>query len=162
MSSVNITPGIVRFGPCRAIGLSFKIGKERPDFGAFWDQLMKRHGEIGATDDGRYFGLCRCIPGATDGTWEYVPAAESSAKVPQGMVEVNIPECEYASIEVQGLEKVKDAWGAVHRGAAKLPGYETWCGEKGCECATHPSFEYYPADFPQTQRLYLYVPLKRV
>lgn len=157
-------PEVRTFGPCRVIGVSYVAGKGNCDFAGVWaKRLMPRMGEIGKVATPGYFGICRCIPGATDGTWEYVAAVEAKADaaVPAGMVAIQIPACEYAVFAVKSLTEIGAAWPAATKVAGEMEGFEPCCGAKGCQCATHPAFEYYPPGFQGDGGLYLYIPIRR-
>jgi predicted transcriptional regulator YdeE len=160
MSNVTITPKT--FGPYRAIGLSYKVSGGQPDFQGLWQRFMQM--AQGLVSKSVYcFGICRCIPGATDGSWEYIAAGQVSddAKVPDGLTEVRIAGGEYATTEVQGLSSIGQAWDAMRNAAGSIPGAKAYCGPDGCDCANHPSFELYSPDFEQTQRVGIYVPFRR-
>lgn len=64
-------PETKQLGPYRVIGMSV-VDKDSSAFKALWEQFIQRIGEIEQAGDGQFFGLCRCWPGATDGTFEYV------------------------------------------------------------------------------------------
>ncbi len=154
---------IREFGPYRIVGLSYVGKNENNEVPQLWEQkLMPLWKEIEAPEKPAAFGICRCVPGATDGTFEYVAAVEAApgAAVPEGMVAVEIPKCEYAVIPVAGLSEIRQAWSVVPAKLAEAPDREAFCGPAGCECATHPCFEYYPPDFESSGRLFLYIPLR--
>jgi Uncharacterized protein conserved in bacteria len=155
---------IKEFGPYRIIGLSYVGNGENYDFGQMWErQLMPRWKEIDAPERASAFGVCRCIPGKTDGTFEYVAAVEAkaAAAVPEGMTAVDIPKADYVVIPVATLAEIRQAWGAVPEKLAGLSDWTPYCGPNGCECSTHPGFEYYPPEFEGNGPLFLYIPVKR-
>ena len=92
------------------------------------------------TDGVKYFGVCRCLPGVKDGTWEYLATVEVPAgtRAPEGLKEVDIPRGEYLVGDVASLKEIGAAWQTVPKAAAELKGYGTYCGPSGCECAQHP------------------------
>lgn len=155
---------IVEFGPCRAIGVNHIGDNRNNELPRLWhEKLLPRISEIDKPADGVALGVCRCVAGATEGRFEYIAAfqATETSPVPAGMMELRIPRCHYAIFEVAGLADLPKAWTQIQ---AAMPAQKIWegcCGPKGCECATHPSFEYYPPTFGQDGKLLLYVPVKR-
>jgi predicted transcriptional regulator YdeE len=155
---------IKQFGPYRIIGMSYVGKNENNEVPQLWErELMPRSKEIQTPERSSAFGICRCIPGKTDGTFEYVAAVEANAEaaVPDGMVAVEIPKSDYVVIPVSGLGEVRQAWGKVPEKLAGLTGWSPFCGPAGCECASHPCFEYYPPEFEGNGPLFLYIPVKQ-
>lgn len=152
---------IVEYGPVRAIGMSRVAKADGGDFPKLWEEFMMAAGSLPRLD-GTAFGFCRCVPGKTDGTFEYVAsiAVPTDAKVPAGMIEVSVPRCDYAVFDVAGLKDIGQAWQNVPKAMAALDKWDPYCGPKGCECATHPCFEMYPRTFMDDGKLALYVPVK--
>lgn len=109
------------------------------------------------------FGVCRCLPGVTDGSFEYIAEMEAIAQapVPSGMMEVILPESDYAVFEVNGLEHVGQGQAIFTVWQEANPGREGYCTPTSCNCATHPSFELYPSSFPADGRLSIYFPVRR-
>jgi hypothetical protein len=60
-----------------------------------------------------------------------------------------------------GRAELPAAWGRVHALVAAQQEWQPYCGPKGCQCAVHPSFEYYPGSFAQDGKLFVYVPVKK-
>lgn len=165
--SQGIEAEIVQFGPYRVIGLNY-IGKnENMEIPALWHGeggFISRMGEIEALPgDCISFGLCRCVPDATDGSFEYIAAlpAKPDAPIPSGMVEASIPACTYAVFEVECLAELSQAWVKIPIWLQEHPEWKGYCiGPDECDCANHPNFELYPADFTPTGKLYVYVPVQ--
>lgn len=155
-------PAIRTFGPYHTVGLSYIAGNGNVDFPGVWDRLMKQIIGVLPTEGVRYFGVCRCLPGVKDGTWEYLATIQVPAgtKAPAGLKEVDIPRGAYLVGEVASLKEIGAAWQSLPKTAAEMKDYGTYCGPAGCECAQHPSFELYESDFSKTGKLAVYVPLK--
>ena len=155
-------PQIVEFGPYRVIGMSL-IGKpESMDFSGLWQKLHPRWGEIASLPEVGFFGVCRCIPGVTDGSFEYIaclPVADDAA-VPEGMVEAQIGKATYAAFEIDGLAQVSAGYEAAGKWIAEHPSWESCCCEGNCDCAHFPWFELYPPDFHPQGKLFIYAPLR--
>lgn len=152
------------FGPRRAIGLSMIARGGSGDFSSLWhDQFLPRADEIAHPDQAAAFGVCRCVPGAADGSFEYLALLEATAdaSIPAGMVAVDLPQSHYAVFEVPGLDAISTVWGQASQAIADQEVWKPYCGPAGCQCATHPGFELYPSDFQQTRRLVIYVPVYR-
>lgn len=158
-------PSLTEFGPYRIIGMNY-IGKnENKEIPEFWEhRFLPRMDEVVKPTQNRFaFGVCRCIPGATDGSFEYIAAAETTldAALPKGMLELTISKCQYAIFAVASLEQLGKAWGDAQAWFGTHPEWENHCGPTGCNCATHPSFELYPPEFDGNGPLYLYFPVRR-
>jgi predicted transcriptional regulator YdeE len=150
---------ILEFGPFEVAGVSY-IGKnEAGEIPALWNAELF----AGADPAKGCFGICRCVPGRTDGTFEYIAAiqprdgAESGASMPR----LTIPRGVYAVFGVPSLAEIKPAWQRAAAEVAELKGWEPYCGKEDCECATHPSFEYYAPGFCGDGRLEILMPLRR-
>jgi predicted transcriptional regulator YdeE len=155
---------VVEFGPFRAIGVSCIPKNASEELPQLWkQQIGPRYGEIRKPPHAVALGICRCVPGATDGSFEYIAAFEATADapIPAGMIEVHLPRCDYAVFEVASLAEVGAAWRGVPAAMAAQHDWEPYCGSNGCQCATHPGFEYYPRTFPKDGRLQVYVPVRK-
>jgi len=156
---------IVQFGPSRAIGLSC-IGAAPEDFSAVWGGeagFVARRGEVTSpADAGFTVGICRCVPGLTDGRFEYIAARPAAAgtPIPEGMIEATLAGGTYAVFPVAGLADRMRGWGAGQEWFAAHPEWTGYCNEQGCDCATHPGFELYPPDFTPEKELFIYVPIR--
>ncbi len=155
---------VKQFGPYHIIGMSYVGKNENNEIPRLWErQLIPRCKEIETPERASAFGICRCVPGMTDGTFEYIGAmeAKAGAAAPDGMVAAEIPRADYVVIPVAGLSEVRQAWGKIPELLAGLTEWTPLCGPEGCECATHPSFEYYPPEFQGEGPLFLYIPVKK-
>lgn len=156
-------PRVAEFGPCRAIGMRYVGKNEQGEIPALWHQgFMPRMGEIAPLEGGA-FGVCRCLPGATDGSFEYIAAlraGEGGPPAPEGMVEVSIPRAQYVIFHVRHLGEIHQAWEYLRNWFPEHPEWEAYCGPSGCGCAEYPTFEYYPPDFGEGKPLYLYAPVR--
>lgn len=155
-------PQIIEFGPYRAIGMS-ENGKG--DFAALWERFMPRVGEITMPAASAFsFGICRCLPGATDGKFEYVAAIPAAAdtQIPEGMIEVPITACTYVVFPVASLAELPGKWEQSFKWFAEHPEWQGYCHPDNCDCANHPSFELYPADFSSNGKLFIYLPIQPV
>ena len=155
---------IVEFGPVRAIGMAMRGLPGKSDFAGFWQKgFGSRMGEIQHPKGCMMFGVCRCIPGATDGTFEYVAMMEATADapVPAGMVEIVLPRCTYAAFAVESYAKFHEAWVGSREALLGQKEWKKFCGPDGCECATHPAFEYYPPDSYKTGKAWVYKPVRK-
>lgn len=157
-------PALVKFGPCRVIGARC-VGKDSQEFTALWERdFLPRLGEIMPLAGAQgLFGLCRCLPGASDGSFEYIAAMAVSddAPIPDSMVEAHIAAADYVIFPVNGLDAVMDAWGRLGPWLDEHPEWEGYCTPAGCDCLTHPSFEYYPPTFGEDGKLSVYMPIRK-
>lgn len=153
---------ILEFGPFRAAGLAYRGKNESSEIPQLWDRLVPHIHELAEPETG-FFGICRCIPGVKDGTFEYIAAMQprAGAVLPEGFVEVEIPRGVYAVYGAEGLEKVKETWMEAGRKTGELKEWVGYCGAEGCECATHPGFEYYRPGYPGCGRLEILLPVRR-
>ena len=165
MSSAD--PQIVEFGPYRVIGMSCVSKNENGEFSRLWDApdgFLARKAEVQTASAGHaLFGLCRCVPGVTDGSFQYIAAAPATRKaaVPEGVVEASIAGCTYAGFQVSSLAEISQAWAQTGAWMEAHPEWEPYCGPDGCDCENHPSFELYPPDFCEKGELFVFVPLRK-
>lgn len=155
---------IIGFGPFRIIGISYTGKSENREIQELWDRkFLPRLEEIQKPSAYAGFGVCRCVPGLTDGTFEYIAAIEAGANspVPEGMMELEIPRGDYAVFPVPNLSEIKQGWQSAAQAVAAAREWEAYCGPAGCECATHPCFEYYPPDFKGDGPLFVYMPVRK-
>jgi predicted transcriptional regulator YdeE len=148
------------FGPCRIIGMNY-IGQD-PDnnIPQLWSRFCARVSEIDKPKEGAGFGVCRCLPGGTG--FEYVAAVEATqnAKVPDGMMAVDLPRCDYAVFQVPEIPEVRNVW---RSSSAELDASQEWaryCGPSRCDCASHPAFEYYQPGYRGNGPFFIYLPVK--
>lgn len=160
----SMEPQIVEFGPYHAIGMRYVGKNANNEIPKMWEeQFIPRAGEIARPEGpSGAFGVCRCLPGVTDGSFEYIAAFQASedASVPEGMVAVEVPKGLYAAFEVPSLAQIGQAWHAAPCWFEKSEKWEGRCGPGGCECDEYPCFEYYPPDFDGAGKLYIYMPVK--
>ncbi|MEN6544451.1 MAG: GyrI-like domain-containing protein [Armatimonadia bacterium] len=164
MSQPN-EPQVVEFGPYRAIGTRYVGKNENREITAMWDRdFLPRMAEVKPPLSGPHlaFGLCRCLPGVTDGSFEYIAAviAADDAPVPEGMMEATVAGGTYVAFPAESLEVLTEAWQALPQWLAAHPEWEGYCGKDCCDCDTHPSFELYPEDFGEKGKLFVYMPIK--
>jgi len=152
------------FGPVRAIGVRYAGKNENQEIMKLWGEFVPRMKEIAAPEGGVGFGICRCLPGVKDGSFEYIAALQAlpDAPVPEGMVALDIAACEYF---VERFEKVPDYRKAWEQAAGKLAADTEWMGyctgPDNCRCAEHPCFEYYPPEFRGDGPMHIYLPVHR-
>lgn len=154
---------LVEFGPYRVIGCRCAGKNENGEFSLLWGDFLQRMPEV-VKPEGADFsvGLCRCLPGVSDGSFEYIAAvpATADAPVPAGMVEVQVAAATYVVFPIASLADIMRGWEQVGPWLESHPEWEGYCGPAGCDCATHPSFELYPSTFPQDGKLYIYMPVR--
>ena len=157
-------PVIAAYGPQRIIGMSYVGKNEHGEIPELWGKtFIPRMQELGCDGDpGIAVGICRCVPGKTDGTFEYIAGCTVSATtvIPTGMIEVTIPQEQYLIIPVPTLSQIGDAWNYTRNWFGEHPEWDAYCGPDGCDCVKHPSFELYPPEFNGEGPLFLYMPLK--
>lgn len=157
---------ILEFGPQRIMGMSVVTANANGECAALWGNeggFANRMNEVKPPDTGApCFGVCRCVPGITDGRFEYIAAVSASADavLPEGMVELTLPKTQYLCITVPSLEQIGAAWNYMGQWCAENPKWRGYCDQTGCECTEYPAFEYYTAEFFTTKKLYVYVPIR--
>lgn len=162
-----IEPQIVEYGPYRVVGMQYLGKNENGEITEMWggkDGFISRMNEIQPlTGECITYGLCRCRPGVTDGSFDYVAAAPvaEDAPIPEGMVEASIGAHTYAVVTVQGLDQIGQAWNDSHQWLASNSEWESCCSEGNCECAKYPFFELYPSDFCTKGELFIYLPVRK-
>jgi len=156
-------PQIVEFGPYRVIGMRYAGKNAQDEVKALWETFFPRMGEVERPAGCGYaFGLCRCLPGVTDGSFEYIAAlpATPEAPMPEGMVEAPVAAASYVAFPVPSLAVIKQAWDALGPWIAAHPEWEPYCGLTACQCPTHPTFELYPPDYTGGA-FFIYMPVRR-
>jgi len=154
---------VIEFGPKRGIGVSM-LASSGADFSGLWqNQIVPRNKEVAQPPGAVCFGVCRCVPGATDGTFEYVALLEATADapVPPGMIAIDIPRGHYAVFEAAGFDRIGAVWHSVPAAMAAQTEWKPRCGPQGCDCAHWPSFEYYPPEPGHQAKALIYVPVSR-
>ena len=158
-----VEPIMAEFGPQRVIGMAYVGKNEQGEIPALWEKtFMPRWNELGCTNGpGGTFGICRCVPGVTDGSFEYIAACgvDETQSVPEGMIELRLAQSQYLVITVPELAQIGAAWAYPVTWLSDHPEWEPYCGPNGCQCPTHPGFELYPSDFGKNGQLFLYIPL---
>lgn len=165
--AVPFDTDIISFGPTRIMGISIITSNQNGEVPALWHQdggFAARMHEVQQPAEGApCYGVCRCAPGITDGRFEYIAAASASAEamLPEGMVELTIPEAIYLVITVPGLAQIHAGWEYVGQWFEANPEWKGFCDSDQCECIAYPSFEYYTSEFFVTNKLYVYVPIRK-
>ena len=105
----------VTFGPCRIIGMRYVGDGVNNEIGQLWTQFCARIDEIERPEQAAGFGVCRCSPGANGRFGDYVAAvtAKDDAKIPEGMIAVDLPRCNYAVFTVPEIPEVAMCGGLV-------------------------------------------------
>jgi predicted transcriptional regulator YdeE len=150
------------FGPYRAIGVRYAGKNQNQEITELWGRFLPTRNAIAMPENAGAFGVCRCLPGVKDGSFEYLAAfaAVPEATVPGGMVEVDIPRGEYFVHRCESIQDSQQAWQEAAKTLAASPEWVGFCnGPDDCQCATHPCFEYYPPEFSGTGPFYLYLPV---
>jgi predicted transcriptional regulator YdeE len=165
MSQLSLEPQIIEFGPYRVIGIA-RVAKGGPDCKAAWDApdgFLAHMDEITTECEGFSVGICRCLPGVTDGSFEYIAArpVQLQATIPDGMAEVQLGGGTYLVFPVASLTEISQAWPYAISWLESHPEWTPFCGKEGCDCAHYPSFELYPPEFDGNGPLYLYFPVRK-
>jgi predicted transcriptional regulator YdeE len=157
-------PEIKEFGPYRLIGMNYRGKNGNREIPQMWcDKFLPRMDEVARPREHRYaFGVERCIPGANDGSFEYIAAAETTedAAVPDGMMGMTIPRCLCAIFKVADLAGIGNAWSDAQAWFASNREWERYCDPANGPCECH-GFELYPPEFDGNGPLYLYFPARR-
>lgn len=155
----TMEPKIVTRPAFKTVGLSYVGKNQNGEIPQMWSVFNQRMGEIKASSEEEYFGLCFSEPkGAKEGEFEYVSAAlvADAKDIPDGMVYREVPELKYAVFTHHGkLDKLGETYGYI---------YNTWLPQSGYKL--HPSkfdMEVYDEDFAQGKdesKFYIYVAIQ--
>jgi len=155
----TMEPKIVTRPAFKAIGMSYVGKNENDEIGQMWGVFNQRMGEIKASSNEEYLGLCFSNPeGAKEGEFEYVSAAlvADGKGIPEGMVYREVPEYKYVVFTHHGkLDKLRETYEYI---------YNTWLPQSGHKL--HPSkfdMEVYDKDFAiekDESKLYIYVAIQ--
>ncbi len=166
MSQSASEPRFIEFGPYRVIGVG-RVAKGSPDCVAAWDDgsgFIARMGEVEPSEGADFLvGMVRCIPGVTDGSFQYIAArpAKPDAAIPSGMIEALIAAGTYAVFPINGLAELGPGWGRAIAWLEAHPEWLTYCNKDGCDCANHTSFEFYPPSFGEDGKMFIYFPVRK-
>lgn len=165
MDQQAASPRIVTFGPYRVIGVRCVSANAQGEFSRLWERdLLPRVREIVKPESGDFLvGLCRCVPDARDGVFEYLAGAPATpeAPIPEGMVEASIAAGTYVVFPVAGLHEIMQGWRQLTPWLEAYPEWTGYCSPSACHCATHPAFELYPSTFCADGRLFIYMPIRK-
>ncbi len=151
-------------GPFRAIGVRRIAKNQNEGMEQLWREFVPNCGAISMPPDSAAFGICRCIPGVKDGSYEYIAAfqATDAGPVPEGMTEVQIPRGEYLVHRFHSDDGYLKGGQAAVAALNADPSWKGFCnGPDDCQCAAHPCFEYYPPEFRGSGPVYIYLPVQR-
>ncbi|HEY3376286.1 MAG TPA: effector binding domain-containing protein [Armatimonadota bacterium] len=163
--NVNAVPQLVEFGPYRVIGTRYAGKNEHNEIPTMWQRdFLPRMQEVVKADGADFsVGLCHCLPEVRDGSFEYIAAVPTTADapIPAAMVETRIAAATYIAFPVASLAELKQAWELLAPWLEAHPEWEGYCTPNGCDCATHPGFELYPATFGVDGKLFIYLPVRK-
>lgn len=155
---------IAAFGPFHAVGMRYAGKNENKEIMQLWGEFLPRRTAIAMPEGASAFGVCRCLPGVKDGSFEYVAAfeAKADAPAPEGMMPLDIPQGDYFVHRFESVQECKKAWQEAAGTLAADTQWTNYCnGPDDCQCEAHPCFEYYPPEFNGTGPVYLYLPVRR-
>jgi predicted transcriptional regulator YdeE len=138
---------LAKFGPCRVIGMNYIGDAPQDEIGLLWRRFCDRLVEIKRTDHSAGFGICRCLPRRDAPiVAEYIVGVDAvdTWPLPGGMIETGIPRSDYAVFEVPEVARVRDVSLRAQMDIDASAKWARFCGPRGCECHSHPAFEYYP------------------
>ncbi len=161
-------PEVVEFGPFRVIGMRYAGKNENGEIAALWhneEGIMSRIDEIVKPADFKNiaFGICRCLPGATDESIEYIAGFPTTidAPIPDGMVDAQIASGTYVVYPTRNIHEIMLAFEQFAAWLEYYPEWINYCNDDSCECHTHPSFELYPESFCNDGKLFVYIPIHK-
>lgn len=140
------------------VGISVRTGMQQAmkDCPTLWHETFgPRMCEVGGCGSESY-GVSWVVDEHT-GTFDYWAAVplNQGGQIPEGMATTTLPAGLYAELAIPSLEKLQEAYMTIWE--KWLPGQSDYTAN-----AAAPSYELYPADYMQTNRLVLYFPVKAV
>ena len=140
----------------KVMGMKYRGKNENQEIAQMWGELNKRANEIPMQGECAY-GVCLMVNDAPEGVFEYIAGfkVDAGAKVPEGMVVVDVPENRYAVFE--------------HHGAIQLLGntynsiINEWFPRSGMKPTGGYDMEVYDErfkDFAPDSVFYIYEPVK--
>jgi predicted transcriptional regulator YdeE len=148
-------PRVVKKKAFRVVGMEWSSGRSEGNIPQLWERFIPREDEIqGKSEPTVSYGLCIS---SANGDFTYVAGFESSEeKVPQGMIEISVPEQQYAVFTHTGkVSLISETFEMI---------YSKWLPLNNLEPAKEINFELYDErfitpDHDDTQ-LDLYIPIK--
>ncbi len=126
--------------------------KNKKDCPDIWTKFMPRINELTNKNPGVCYGLCIML-NETD--FRYIAAVETDDEIPEGMIELEIPDSDYVMITHKGhVSKMCSTWDALYKEVLPKSGRE--------EIKEGISFEYYDHRYKddETNETDLYIPVK--
>jgi AraC family transcriptional regulator len=135
-------------------GLRYAGNNAHGEIAALWEAFLPRVGELlDRTHTFAAYGVTRSFKEAREDEFEYLAgvAVGSTHRLPQGMVAWTIPAQTYAVLPAAGaidLEPLIDHF------------YRYWLPRSmEYELVDGPSFEYYPAEYPEQPTIFMHLPV---
>ena len=87
-----------KIAPFKVVGLLYEGKNEHGEISKLWDAFNRRGNELCPASTKEVYGVCRMIPGVTDGSFEYVAGVrrENLSHLPAGTVVREVPACTVA------------------------------------------------------------------
>jgi predicted transcriptional regulator YdeE len=156
MTTTTAQPTFKELGALKLAGIRYEGRNQNGEIPMMWDVFLPRVHEIVpefAAHGAVLYGVCRDLPGATDGSFEYLAAAEVAAfdHLPQGFIGWDVPAHLYVALPVQGLSKLGEVINYF---------YQQWLpASQDYEMDGMLMMEVYPPGFAD-EKLDLYFPVK--
>jgi len=147
-----------KIAPFKVVGLLYQGKNEHQEISSLWNEFNRRGNELCPAATKEVYGVCRMIPGITDGSFEYVAGVsrEDLSHLPTGTVIREVPACTVAVFRHIG------AAATLHDTYQKI--YSEWLPSSSFQ-PLEPGFdmEVYNEEFTffaPGSVMYIYVPVK--
>lgn len=156
MTTITAQPVFNELGALKLAGIRYEGKNQNGEIPMMWDVFLPRVHEIVpnfAAQGAMLYGVCRDLPGATDGSFEYLAAAEVASfdHLPQGFEGWDVPAHLYAVLPVHGLSQIMEVCNYFYK--QWLPASQEY------EMDGMLMLEVYPPGFAE-QKLDLFFPVK--
>jgi AraC family transcriptional regulator len=149
-------PVIVDVAPLHVAGLRYVGANTNGELAVLWETFLSRRAELVTSSDGNAtYGVARGCAGCRNDEFEYLAGVEVKAisLLPKEMVRWRIPAQTYAVVFAASADEIGPVIDQFYR--SWLPRQLEYAPVDG------PSFEYYPAEYPENPAVYMYFPISR-
>lgn len=147
-----------KIAPFKVVGLLYEGKNEHGEISKLWDAFNRRGNELCPASTKEVYGVCRMIPGRTDGSFEYVAAVrrDDLSNLPAGTVVREVPACTVAVFRHHGAaDTLHDTYQKIYGEWLPSSAYQPL--EPGLDMEVYnEEFTFFAPD----SVMYIYVPVR--
>jgi len=147
-----------KIAPFKVVGLLYQGKNEHQEIHSMWNEFNRRGNELCPAETKEVYGVCRMIPGSTDGSFEYVAGVrrEDLSHMPAGTVIREVPACTVAVFRhIGAVETLHDTYQKIYSELLPSSSYQPL--EPGFDMEVYnEEFTFFAPD----SVMYIHVPVK--